>query len=54
MSVFFLGSLGMNRSAEQNKSPENRFAVHAICLSRATIHSQMNPEKIDTHSLNEL
>ena len=29
-----------------NKSPENRFMVHAIYLSRATIHSQWTQKKI--------
>ena len=38
---------GINRSAEQT----NRFAVHAICLSRAPIHSPWTQNK-DTHSLN--
>ena len=33
--LIFLGSWGMNRSAEQT----NRTTVHAICLSLATIHS---------------
>ena len=37
---------GMNRSTKQlTESSENCFAVHAICLSRATIHSPMNREK---------
>ena len=36
-----------------NKSSENRFAVHMICLSRA-IHSPMNQEKKETPSLNTL
>ena len=29
----------------RNKSAENRFAVHAICLSRATIHSPWTQKK---------
>ena len=40
---YFLGSWGINRSAEQTS--ENRFAVHAICLSRAPIHSSWTQNK---------
>ena len=44
---FFLGSWGMNHSAEQ-KSPENGFPIHAICLSCTPIYS---PWTLKKHSL---
>ena len=43
---FFSGFMGNESS---NKSYENREAVHAICLSRTTIHSPWTQKK-DTHS----
>ena len=51
MSVFLFWVHGEWIVVETNKSSENRFAVHAICLSRSPIHSQWTQKK-DTHSLN--
>ena len=48
---FFLGTRGNKSECGTNKSSENGFGVHAICLSHAPIHSLMNPDKKDTHSL---
>ena len=50
MSVFFSGFMGNDSERGTNQSSENRFAVHAICLSRAPIHSQRTQKK-DTHIL---
>ena len=41
---FFPGSWGNESESRTNKLSENCFAVHAICLSHAPIHSPMNPE----------
>ena len=50
MSFFWVH--GLNESKRRtNKSSKNHFAVHKICLSRAPIHSPMNPEKKNTYSL---
>ena len=45
ISVFFSGFMGNESEHGTNKLSDNRFAVNAICLSRAPIRSQMNPEK---------
>ena len=42
---FFLSSWGNESESGTNKSCENHFAVHMMCLSHALIHSLMNPEK---------
>ena len=41
----FSGFMGNESKRGTNKSAENRFAVHAICLSRAKIHSQWTQKK---------
>ena len=46
MSVFFLCSWEMNRSAEQNKSHENRFAVHAICSALRFISHELRKKTV--------
>ena len=51
MSVFFLGSWGMNRSAEQTNRPRtaSRF-TRFVCPALRFIPNE--PRKQDTHSLN--
>ena len=51
MSVFFLGSWGMNRSAEQTNHPRtaSRFTRFVCPALRFIPHE---PRKKDTHSLN--
>ena len=53
MSVFLLGSWGMNRSAEQTNHPRtaSRF-TRFVCPALRFIPRE--PRKKDTHSLNEL
>ena len=53
MSSFFSVFMGNESERGKNKSQENRFAVHTICLSGAPIHSS-GTQKKDTHSLIEL
>ena len=45
--MVFVGSIvnKKNRSGGTNKSTEKRFAVYAICLFRATIHSPWSQRK---------
>ena len=40
---FFSGFMGNESECRTNKWPENRFAVHTICLSRAPTHSPLAP-----------
>ena len=47
----FSGFMGNESERGTNKSSENRFTVHAICLSCTLIHSPWIQKK-DTHSLN--
>ena len=53
MNVFLTCFIRNELEQGTNKSPENHFTVHAICLSRAPIHFQgpHKPRKKDTHSL---
>ena len=41
----FSGFMGNESYRGTNKSSKNRFAVHAICLSRTTIHSPWTQKK---------
>ena len=45
MSVFFSRFMGYESQCGTNKSHENRFAVHAICLFRTAIHIPWTEKK---------
>ena len=50
----FCGFMGNELECGTNKSPENRFTVHTICLFCAPIHSPWTQNKRQcTHSLNK-
>ena len=51
MSVFFLGSWELNRSAEQKKNRVNREAVPVRFVCSALRFISYEPRKKDTHSL---
>ena len=51
--VFFSRFMGNESQCGTNKSHENRFADHAICLFRTAIHFPWT-EKKDTHSFKKL
>ena len=53
-AIFFSRFIGNESQCGTNKSHENRFAVHAICLFRTAIHFPWTEKKKDTHSLKKL